>query len=139
MDYGLTEEQEMIRDLCRQIAQEKMLPVREHYDETGEFPHDIVKVFADSDLFGIMVPEAYGGMGGGVMDLVVAVEELCKVDSGTALALFATGLGMDPILISGSEEQKAKYLPRIATGTLAAFGLTEAGRAVTPGASARRP
>ena len=126
MDYGLTEEQEMIRDLCRQIAQEKMLPVREHYDETGEFPHDIVKVFADSDLFGIMVPEAYGGMGGGVMDLVVAVEELCKVDSGTALALFATGLGMDPILISGSEEQKAKYLPRIATGTLAAFGLTEA-------------
>jgi len=127
MDYGLTEEQVMIRDLCRQIAQDKMKPVREHYDETGEFPHEIVKVFADADLFGILVPEAYGGMGGSVMDLVVAVEELCKVDSGTALALFATGLGMDPILISGSEEQKAEYLPRIAQGTLAAFALTEAG------------
>ncbi len=127
MDYGLTETQVMIRDLCRQIAEEKMKPVREHYDETGEFPHEIVKVFAESDLFGIMIPEAYGGMGGGVMDLVVAVEELCKVDSGTALALFATGLGMDPILLCGSEEQKQKYLPRIAQGTMAAFALTEAG------------
>ena len=126
MDYGLTEEQLMIRDLCKQIAEEKMKPVREHYDETGEFPHEIVKVLADADLFGIMVPEEYGGMGGGVMDLVIAVEELCKVDSGTALALFATGLGMDPILLSGSEEQKQKYLPRIAQGTLAAFALTEA-------------
>ena len=126
MDYGLTEEQVMIKDLCKQIAEEKMKPVREHYDETGEFPHEIVKVFAEADLFGIMIPEAYGGMGGGVMDLAVAVEELCKVDSGTALALFATGLGLDPILLCGSEEQKQKYLPRIAKGTLAAFGLTEA-------------
>jgi alkylation response protein AidB-like acyl-CoA dehydrogenase len=126
MDYGLTEEQIMIKDLCKQIAEEKMKPVREHYDETGEFPWEIVKVFKEADLFGVLVPEEYGGMAGGVMDLVVAVEELCKVDSGTALSLFATGLGMDPILISGSEEQKQKYLPRIAQGTLAAFGLTEA-------------
>jgi butyryl-CoA dehydrogenase len=126
MDYGLTETQVMIRDLCRQIAQEKMKPVREHYDETGEFPWEIVKVLADADLFGVMVPEEYGGMGGGVMDLVVTVEELCKVDSGTALSLFATGLGMDPILLCGSDEQKKKYLPRIAKGTLAAFALTEA-------------
>jgi butyryl-CoA dehydrogenase len=103
-----------------------MKPVREHYDETGEFPWEIVKVLADADLFGVMVPEEYGGMGGGVMDLVVTVEELCKVDSGTALSLFATGLGMDPILLCGSDEQKKKYLPRIAKGTLAAFALTEA-------------
>ncbi len=127
MDFELTEEQIMIRDLCRQIAEEKMKPVREKYDESNEFPWELVKVFAESDLFGILVPEEYGGMGGHIMDLVVCVEELCKVDSGTALALFATGLGMDPILICGSEEQKQKYLPRIAQGTLAAFGLTEAG------------
>lgn len=127
MDFDLTEEQIMIRDLCRQIAEEKMKPLREHYDTSGEFPWDIVQVFAKSDLFGILVPEAYGGMGGHAMDLVVCVEELCKVDSGTALALFATGLGIDPIMLSGSEEQKQKYLPRIAQGTLAAFGLTEAG------------
>ena len=126
MDYGLTEEQVMIKELCKQIAEEKMKPVREHYDETGEFPHDVVQAFRDADLFGVLIPEAYGGISTGVMDLVVAVEELCKVDSGTALALFATGLGMDPILISGSEEQKQKYLPRIAEGTLAAFALTEA-------------
>jgi alkylation response protein AidB-like acyl-CoA dehydrogenase len=126
MDYGLTEQQVMIKELCRQIAEEKMKPVREHYDETGEFPWEIVKAFIEADLFGILVPEEYGGVGGGVMDLVVAVEELCKVDSGTALSLFATGLGMDPILLCGSDEQKRKYLPRIAKGTLAAFALTEA-------------
>jgi alkylation response protein AidB-like acyl-CoA dehydrogenase len=126
MDYGLTEMQVMIRDLCKKIAEEKMKPVREHYDESGEFPWDIVKVFAEADLFAIAIPEQYGGMGGGVMDTVIAVEELCKVDSGTALALFATGLGTDPILLCGSDEQKQKYLPRIAKGTVAAFGLTEA-------------
>ncbi|MBA4386845.1 MAG: acyl-CoA dehydrogenase, partial [Verrucomicrobia bacterium] len=126
MDYGLTETQVMIRDLCRKIANEKMKPVREKYDESGEFPWEIVKVFAESDLFGIMVPEAYGGMGGGCMDLAIAVEELCKVDSGTALALFATGLGVDPILLCANDEQKQKYLPRVAKGTLCAFGLTEA-------------
>ncbi len=125
MDYGLTEQQKMIQEVCRRIAQEKIKPVRQHYDETGEFPWDIVKIMADADLFGIMIPEAYGGMGGGVMDNVIAVEELSKVDSGIALALFATGLGLEPILLCGSEEQKKTYLPRIARGTLAAFALTE--------------
>ena len=126
MDYGLTETQVMIRDLCRQIANEKMKPVREKYDESGEFPWEIVKVLAEADLFGIMIPEEYGGMGGGCMDLVVAVEELCKVDSGTALSLFATGLGVDPILLCANDEQKKRFLPRVAKGTLCAFGLTEA-------------
>jgi alkylation response protein AidB-like acyl-CoA dehydrogenase len=78
MDYGLTEEQVMIRDLCRQIAEEKIKPVREAYDESGEFPWDLVKVFADADLFGLAIEEEYGGMGGGVMDTVIAVEELSK-------------------------------------------------------------
>ena len=127
MDYGLTEMQVMIRDVCRQIAEEKMKPVREKYDESGEFPHDMVKIFAEADLFGIAIDEAYGGMGGGVMDTVVAVEELSKVDAGIALALFATGLGTYPILLHGSDEQKRQYLPRICRGTVAAFGLTEAG------------
>jgi len=126
MDYNLTEEQLMIRELCQQIAEEKMKPVREHYDATGEFPHDIMKVYAEADLFGIGIEEQYGGMGGGCMDTVIAIEELCKVDAGVALCLFATGLGTFPIILHGSDEQKAKYLPRIAQGTLAAFGLTEA-------------
>ena len=128
MNYGFTEEQEMIQELCRQIAVEKIRPVREHYDEGAEFPWDIVKIFAEADLFGVSIDEAYGGMGGGVMETVIAVEELSKACGGIALALAGTGLGSYPIIIDGSEEQKQKYLPRIASGkALAAFGLTEAG------------
>ena len=127
MDYGLTETQVMIRDLCRQVAQEKIKPIREHYDEANEFPHEIVKVFAEADLCGVYIGEEYGGMGGGIMDLAVAVEELSKVCSGIALALAATALGTFPIILFGSDEQKKKFLPRIASGqSLAAFGLTEA-------------
>jgi alkylation response protein AidB-like acyl-CoA dehydrogenase len=127
MDYGLTETQVMIRDLCRQIAEEKIKPVRAHYDETGEFPHEIVKVFAKADLCGVYIEEQYGGMGGGVMELSIMVEELSKGCSGIALALAATALGTFPIILFGSPEQKQKFLPRIASGqSLAAFGLTEA-------------
>jgi len=127
MDYGLTEMQVMIRDLCRQVAQDKVKPIREHYDEINEFPHEIVKVFADADLCGVYIGEEYGGMGGGCMELAVTVEELSKVCSGIALALAATALGTFPIILFGNDEQKKKYLPRIASGkSLAAFGLTEA-------------
>jgi alkylation response protein AidB-like acyl-CoA dehydrogenase len=128
MDYGFTEEQIMIRDLCRQIAQEKIKPVREHHDESGEFPWEIIKILAQSDLCGVSIEQQYGGMGGGVLETVIAVEELSKACGGISLAMAATGLGTYPILISGSDEQKKKYLPRIAKGeALAAFGLTEAG------------
>lgn len=127
MDYGFTEEQIMIRDLCRQIGEEKIKPVRAHYDETSEFPWEIMKVFSDADLPSVFIPEAYGGMGGCCMDTVIVVEELSKYCAGIALCLFATGLGAFPIILYGTEEQKQKYLSRIATGeALAAFGLTEA-------------
>jgi butyryl-CoA dehydrogenase len=126
MDYGLNETQLMIQEVCRKIAQEKVKTVREKYDESGEFPWDIVKVFAEADLFRIGIEEAYDGMGGGVMETVVAVEELSKVCGGISLALAATGLGTYPIVLFGTDEQKKKYLPRIAAGkSLAAFGLTE--------------
>jgi alkylation response protein AidB-like acyl-CoA dehydrogenase len=126
MDYFLSDEQKMMKDLARKIAQEKMKPVREHYDETGEFPWPIVKELAQADLCGVYIGSEYGGFGGGILDLVIVVEELCKVDGGVALALAATALGTFPILINGSEEQKKKYLPDIASGKkLAAFGLTE--------------
>jgi len=128
MDYGFTEEQLMIRDLCRQIAEDKIKPVRAHYDETGEFPRDIVKVFAEADLFGIGIEEKYGGLGGGALESAIGVEQLSKACGGISLALAASGLGAHPIIIFGSEEQKQAYLPRLASGkSLAAFGLTEAG------------
>ncbi|MEA1971832.1 MAG: acyl-CoA dehydrogenase family protein [Candidatus Cloacimonadota bacterium] len=127
MEYFLTEDQLEIKEIARKIAEEKMKPVREKYDEEGIFPWDIVKVMAQTDLFAVLVPEEYDGISGSVQDLAIVTEELCKVDAGIGLAFGATGLGMYPILLSGSEEQKQKYLPQIASGErLAAFALTEA-------------
>jgi alkylation response protein AidB-like acyl-CoA dehydrogenase len=127
MDYLLTEEQKMIKELCHQIAEEKIKPVAAEYDEKNEFPWDIVKVLAESDICGIYIPEEYGGMGGGVLDLAIATEELSWGCGGIALAFAATGLGTFPIILFGNDEQKKKYLPDIASGKkLAAFALTEA-------------
>jgi butyryl-CoA dehydrogenase len=127
MDYGLTEQQLMIRDLCRELGQKKIKGIREHYDEANEFPWEAVKAFREAGLFGISIAEEFGGLGGGVMETVVAVEELSRICGGISLALAATGLGTYPIVLFGSDEQKQKYLPRLATGeSLAAFGLTEA-------------
>ncbi|MBU4589587.1 MAG: acyl-CoA dehydrogenase family protein [Candidatus Omnitrophica bacterium] len=128
MDYLLTEEQIMIRDLARQVAREKIKPVAAQYDAEGTFPWDIVKIMSDSDLFGIYIEEKYGGTGGGCMELVLATEELSKACGGISLALAATALGTYPIILFGTEEQKQKYLPDLAKGKkLAAFALTEAG------------
>jgi len=126
MDYLLTEEQVMLRDLCRQITDEKIMPVAAHYDETEEFPWDVVKVMAESDIFGVFIEEKYGGMGGGLLELCIATEEFSRGCAGIALAFSATALGTDPIILFGNEEQKEKYLPSIASGKkLAAFAITE--------------
>ena len=129
IDYFLTEEQQFMKDVAREIAEKKIKPVVQHHDETGEFPWEIVKAIADADLFRVFIPEDYGGMDGGtpIMNMCVVTEELSKVCGGISLAFAATGLGTFPIMISGSEEQKQKYLPQIADGKrLAAFALTEA-------------
>ncbi len=137
MEYFLTEDQLEMQEIARKIAQEKMLPLREKYDEEGTFPWDIVEIMAQSDLFAVLIPEEYGGISGKVADLAIVTEELCTVDMGISLAFGVTGLGMYPILIAGSEEQKQKYLSHIATGKrLAAFGLTEAGAGSDVGAMA---
>ena len=126
MNYFLTEEQQMIKDLAAQIAKEKIAPIALEYDEAGKFPWDIVEVLAKSDLFGVYIPKEYGGMGGGIMEMALVVEELSKACGGIALAYAASGLGAIPIILFGSEEQKKKYLPRLAAGEiLGAFALTE--------------
>ena len=79
MDYFLNDEQLMIKDLARKIANEKILPVREEYDEKGEFPWPIMKILADADLCGIYIEEEYGGLGGGCLELCLAIEELSRV------------------------------------------------------------
>jgi alkylation response protein AidB-like acyl-CoA dehydrogenase len=127
LDYFLTPEQKMIRDLARKVAEEKMLPVRAELDEKEEFPWEIVKISAEAGLMGVSMPEEYEGFGGGILEYCLVAEELSRVCLGIATSVVASGLGAMPILLFGNTEQKKKYLPDIAKGRkLAAFGLTEA-------------
>ncbi|NLW46275.1 MAG: acyl-CoA dehydrogenase [Firmicutes bacterium] len=133
MNYFLTEEQQMIKDLAKRIADEKIAPRALELDETGEFPWDLIKIIADADLFGVYLPEEYGGLGGGVFEQCLVVEELSRACSGVAVSYAASGLGCMPIMVLGSDEQKKKYLPDIASGKrLAAFAATEANAGSDP-------
>jgi len=127
LNYFLTEEQQMIKELTQKIANEKIIPVRAELDEKEEFPKSILNDLAQADLFALYIPEEYGGMGFGCFETILAVEELSKACCGVSVSYAACALGAYPILLFGSEEQKKKYLPDIASGEkLAAFGLTEA-------------
>ena len=127
MDYFLTEEQQMIVDIARQITDERIIPHRAELDEKHEFPRAILNEIAQADLFGIPVPEEFGGFGGGCFDIALAIEQFGRGCIGVGTAFAASFLGIYPILISSSEEMKQKYLPDVATGKrFAAFGLTEA-------------
>lgn len=127
MEYFLTEQQKEIKALVRTIAEEKILLVRAELDEKEEFPWEIMKILANTDLFGVHIPEEYGGLGGGVLDLCLVVEELSRICSGVAVSYAASALGSFTLLEYGTEAQKRKYLPDIASGRkLAAFALTEA-------------
>jgi len=126
MDYLLREEEKMVRQLCRQIAEEKIKPVAAQYDKSEEFPWEMIKIFSQSDLFAIFVPVEYGGTGGGVLQLCLATEELSRACAGIAVCYAASALGTFPIILFGTEEQKKKYLPDLASGKkIAAFGITE--------------
>ncbi len=126
MEYFLSEQQKTIKSLARRVAEERILPVRAELDEREEFPWDIMKDLADSDMFRVLLPEEYEGLGGGCLDLCLVVEELSRVCSGVAISYAATALGSFALLEYGTEEQKRKYLPDIASGKrLAAFALTE--------------
>ena len=126
MDYLFTEEQEMIKELAAKIVKDKIIPAREELDRKGEFPKEILKSIAAADLFRIFIPEEYGGMSSKCLDLCIVVEELSKGCAGVAVSYAASSLGSFPIILYGSEEQKKKYLPLIASGEkLAAFAITE--------------
>ncbi len=126
MDYLLTDEQKMIKELAHKIAEEKIRPVAAQYDKTEEFPWEVLKVIAASDLFGLFIPEEYGGMGVSVTNLCLATEELSRACGGIAVCYAASALGTFPIVLFGNDAQKRKYLPDLAKGKkIAAFGLTE--------------
>lgn len=126
MEYFLTETQQEIRNLARRFAEEKMKPVRAELDRTGEFPHQLMKAMGELGLMGVYIPERYGGMGGGIMEMCLVVEELCRIDGAAGLCYAGCGLGTYPIMLGGTEEQKQRYLPRLAEGEIAAFAITEA-------------
>ncbi|MBI4678262.1 MAG: acyl-CoA dehydrogenase family protein [Elusimicrobia bacterium] len=126
MDYELTETQQMIVDLCRRIAEEKIKPVRAHYDEAEEFPWPIVDELRRADIFGVYLPERYGGLGGFNFEQALAFETLSRACGAIALSTGASGLCGIPIMLFGTAEQREKYLPDMAKGSrLGAFSLTE--------------
>jgi butyryl-CoA dehydrogenase len=131
LNYQLNEIQQEVVDLAREIAENDIKPVRAEYDKNHTFPWPVMKKCAQAGLFGLFVPEQYGGMvpegSKGVTELSLAVEELSKACGSIAISYAGSALGSFPIILEGTEEQKEKYLPEIAEGKkLAAFGLTEA-------------
>jgi len=122
----LTDEQREIRDLVRTIARERIAPRAAEIDKSGEFPWDVVEIFCENDLFGIMFDEVYGGIGESSLMTFVTIEELSKVCATSGLIIAVQELGSLGIKLAGNEEQKRRFLPKLATGEwLAAYALTE--------------
>jgi len=142
LEYFLTEEQKTLKGLARKLAEQRILPVRAELDEKEEFPWDLIKEMASSDLLRVFIPEEYDGLGGGCLDLCLVIEELSRVCGGIAISYAANALGVLPVILYGSDAQKKKYLPEVASGArLAAFAVTEATAGSDAGAirtSARR-
>jgi short-chain 2-methylacyl-CoA dehydrogenase len=127
MDLDLTPEQELIRDTVRTFARERVAPVAEELDRESRFPVELVREMAELGLMGIPIPEEQGGAGADTLSYAIAIEELTRIDSSVAITVAAhTSLGTMPIYLFGSDEQKERWLPDLASGRrLAAFGLTE--------------
>src|SRR6058998_4359448 len=129
MSYdALTDEQREIRELVRTLARERIAPRAAEIDKKGEFPWDVVELLREHELFGLPFDEEYGGTGTGALMVLVAIEELSKVCATTGLLLAVQELGSLGIKLAGTDEQKARWLPRLASGEwLPAYALTEAG------------
>ena len=124
----LTAEQLEIRELVRTLARERIAPRAAAIDESHEFPWDVVELFREHGLFALTFEERYGGTATGALLALVAIEEVSKVCATSGLFLAAQDLGSLAIKLAGSDEQKERFLPRLASGeSLAAYALTEAG------------
>src|SRR5690606_17566195 len=122
-----SENQLVIKNTIREFAEKTIKPVVMQYDESQEFPMEIIKQLGDLGFLGILVPEEYGGAGLGYTEFAIVIEELARIDPSIALSVAAhNGLGTNHILRFGNEDQKKKYLPELASGNkIAAWGLTE--------------
>jgi alkylation response protein AidB-like acyl-CoA dehydrogenase len=124
----LSAEQRELRDLVRTLARERIAPRAAEIDESHEFPWDVVELFRDQGVFGLLFDEEWGGTGTGMLLALVAVEEVAKVCATSSLILAVQELGSLGLKLAGTQEQKERYLPKLASGeVLAAYALTEAG------------
>jgi alkylation response protein AidB-like acyl-CoA dehydrogenase len=129
MDFSYTDEQQQLRKSVREFAEREILPHVMEWDEAGKFPMDIIKELGRLGLMGAIFPVDYGGAGMGYIEYVIAIEELSRVDGSVGIIVAAhTSLCSNHIFLAGTEEQKRKYIPKLATGEfIGAWGLTEPG------------
>ncbi len=127
MDFALSDEQNLIRQTVREFAEHEIKPVAQTLDENEEFSYELTSRMGELGLFGMYLPEKYGGQEMDTLSYIIAVEELARIDGSQAATLAAhNSLGIGPIYYYGTEEQKEKYLPQLCTGkALWSFGLTE--------------
>jgi acyl-CoA dehydrogenase len=126
IDFSLTEEQQFIRKLARDFAQKEMAPRAEHYDQTAEFPWEVIEKAHAAGLLNIVIPEALGGVGAGSVEECLVSEELFAGDAGMGASMVDNNLGLMPIVVSGTEEQKERFLTLfVEKPIMAAFALTE--------------
>ncbi|SDU87468.1 acyl-CoA dehydrogenase family protein [Jiangella alkaliphila] len=138
--FELSTEHEEFRAVVRDFARAEIAPHAAEWDRKHEFPTSVLRAMGELGLFGLTAPEEYGGAGGGLTSLCVAIEEIGRVDQSMGITLeAAVGLGITPILSYGTDEQKARWLPDLLAGrALAAFGLTEPGSGSDAGATTTR-
>ena len=128
MDFELNDELSGLQAVVRRLAQDKIKPRAREIDRSGEYPQDIFEAFAAAQLLGLCIPEEFGGSGAGILGLTLAIEEVTKYSNVLGLMLLLTRLPTGPVMIAGTEEQKRRYLPGIASGAQrASFCLSESG------------
>ncbi|MEE8105847.1 MAG: acyl-CoA dehydrogenase family protein [Planctomycetota bacterium] len=128
MDHLLSKQNLEWRNLAREVARKHVLPTAWRYDRLQEYPWDVKEAIADAGLMRVWIPKEYGGAGGGVLDLCLVVEELARCCGGTGVLFAVNALGSFPLMLTGTDDQKQRYLPDIASGKkLCAFGLSEKG------------
>ena len=128
MDFEFSAEQVAIRDTIRELVQDRVAPRAAEIDQSGEYPKDIERLFADNGILGIPFPEAYGGISGSSVTICMGIEEIAKACASSSLILAVQALGSYPILVAGSEDQKKRLCPPLASGEkVAAYALSEPG------------
>jgi len=127
LNFELSSEQRMLRDMAHDFAENEIKPVAAYYDENDEYPWPVIKKAQELGLFSVNVPEEYGGPGMSLLEEVILTEELAWGCSGIETALMLNSLAALPIKIAGNEEQKKKYLTRMAEGAMGAYCVTEPG------------